>query len=244
MADDRLHVLGIRHHGPGSAASVLDALAAIEPAAVLIEGPADAEEILHFALAPGMRPPLALLIHAADDPARAVFYPFAEYSPEWQALRFALERRRTVRFIDLPAANQLAKPDEPETLSDGAGGGDGAGRRSEASPLVRDPLGTLAAAAGESDGETWWNALVEQGSHSRDVFPAIAQAMSAVREAFEADQGLPSSERTGRSGARRICACASAKRCARRTARSRSSAAPGMCRRCSRPCRSRRIARR
>ena len=64
------------------------------------------------------------------------------------------------------------------------------------SPLVRDPLGTLAAAAGESDGETWWNALVEQGSHSRDVFPAIAQAMSAVREAFEADQGLPSPERT------------------------------------------------
>ena len=188
MADDRLHVLGIRHHGPGSAGSVLDALAAIEPSAVLIEGPSDAEEILHFALAPGMRPPVALLIHAADDPAQAIFYPFAEFSPEWQALRWALERGLKPRLIDLPAASQLTRSDEPEAT--GEPGPDD----EKASPLVHDPLGTLAAAAGESDGETWWNALIEQGSHSRDVFPAIAQAMGAVRQAAEAEQQLPARE--------------------------------------------------
>src|SRR5882724_9299212 len=93
VSDDRLHILGIRHHGPGSAASVLDALDSIQPVAVLIEGPADADDVLQFALAPGMRPPLALLIHATDDPARAMFYPFAEYSPEWQALRYAVDRK-------------------------------------------------------------------------------------------------------------------------------------------------------
>jgi hypothetical protein len=37
--DPRLHILGIRHHGPGSAASVLQALDAVKPAIVLIEGP-------------------------------------------------------------------------------------------------------------------------------------------------------------------------------------------------------------
>lgn len=176
--EERRHLLGIRHHGPGSAASVRDALDVIDPAAVLIEGPADAEEILPFAAASGMQPPIALLIHPADNPADAVFYPFAEYSPEWQALRWALARHKTVRFIDLPAANRPTpaaedlKPSEAPEAEDSA-------------LILRDPLGALAIAAGESDGETWWNALVEQNARSRDVFPAIADAMTAVRNAFE-----------------------------------------------------------
>lgn len=190
MSADRLHLLGIRHHGPGSAASVLDALEAADPALVLIEGPPDAGDILHFAKAPGMRPPLALLVHAADDPARALFYPFAEYSPEWQAMLWALARGREVRFIDLPAAAKLAEePDsgKPESADESEEGerepkeDDG-----ETAALFRDPLGVLAAAAGESDGEAWWNALVEQSANSRDVFPVIADAMTAVREVAEA----------------------------------------------------------
>ena len=35
--DDRVHILGIRHHGPGSAASVQRALDTIAPRQVLIE---------------------------------------------------------------------------------------------------------------------------------------------------------------------------------------------------------------
>jgi hypothetical protein len=163
---------------------VRDALEAIDPATVLIEGPADAEDILHFAAAPGMIPPIAILVHPADNPAEAVFYPFAEYSPEWQALRWALAHRRKVAFIDLPVASRPKAP----------GGSDGETTPAmDASPFVmRDPLGMLAAAAGESDGETWWNGLVEQNARSRDVFPAIADAMTAVRSAFEeGEQKLP-----------------------------------------------------
>lgn len=177
--NERLHILGVRHHGPGSAASVLDALAALDPCTVLIEGPADAADILHHATASGMRPPVAILIHGVDDPSQSVFYPFAEHSPEWQALRWALERKREVRFIDLPAGISLAKPDGAESQIDQS--------PEKPAPIVYDPLGTLAAAAGESDGETWWNALVEQNTHSRTVFPAIAEAMTAVRTACEAD---------------------------------------------------------
>ena len=59
-----VEVFGIRHHGPGSARSLVAALADYQPDAVLIEGPADADPLLHWALADGMTPPLALLGYA------------------------------------------------------------------------------------------------------------------------------------------------------------------------------------
>src|SRR5688572_15963446 len=96
-----IHVFGIRHHGPGSARSLRDALEALSPDVVLIEGPADAQHVVSFAGHEAMHPPVALLVYAADRPADATFYPFAEFSPEWQALRFASSRGIPARFIDL-----------------------------------------------------------------------------------------------------------------------------------------------
>ena len=94
-------VFGIRHHGPGSARSVEKALRELEPDAVLIEGPPEAEPLLPLAAHKEMRPPVALLAYAVDEPGRAVFYPFARFSPEWQAIRYALEEQVTLRMIDL-----------------------------------------------------------------------------------------------------------------------------------------------
>jgi Family of unknown function (DUF5682) len=106
--DPRLHLYGIRHHGPGSARSLLAALDAADPAIVLIEGPPDADAMIPFAASIDMVPPIALLVHDEADASQSSFYPFAVYSPEWQAMRWALARSRPVRFIDLPTANQLA----------------------------------------------------------------------------------------------------------------------------------------
>lgn len=108
MANDRLHLLGIRHHGPGSAHSVVRALDEIDPEVVLIEGPPEVDPLLAFAAAADMKPPVALLIYEEARPQNALFDPFATFSPEWQALTWALRRQRTVRFIDLPAAHRLA----------------------------------------------------------------------------------------------------------------------------------------
>ena len=173
MTHPRPHIFGIRHHGPGSAASLVAALDALDPACVLVEGPPEADGILAFALREGMRPPVAILVYREDDPARSVFFPFAEFSPEWQAIRWALGRGRAVRFIDLPAGNRLAVEEE-------------AGISDELTDLRGDPLTALAEAAGESDGESWWNNLVEQAASGPDVFAAIAGAMTAVRNAEEA----------------------------------------------------------
>lgn len=76
-------LFGIRHHGPGSARSLARALRTLEPDAVLIEGPPEAERALALADDPGMRPPVAMLVYAPDEPRRASFYPLASFSPEW-----------------------------------------------------------------------------------------------------------------------------------------------------------------
>ncbi|MER5637090.1 DUF5682 family protein [Kitasatospora sp. NPDC002227] len=156
-----VRLLGVRHHGPGSARAVAAALERLEPDAVLIEGPAEADAIAALAGEKDMVPPVALLAHAVDDPARAAFWPFAEFSPEWVALKYAVERELPVRFIDLPAAHSLAEGAPARE----AGGG--------------DPLGGLARAAGYEDAERWWEDVVEH--RAEEAFEAVAEAMTAVR---------------------------------------------------------------
>ena len=106
-----IHLFGIRHHGPGSARSVLSALTSLQPDIILLEGPVEAEAILPFAANPAMKPPVAVLVYgsvAEEAEPRAAFFPFAEFSPEWQAIQFGLQRDLPVRFIDLPQAYNLA----------------------------------------------------------------------------------------------------------------------------------------
>ncbi|NBE53377.1 hypothetical protein GUY60_18510 [Streptomyces sp. YC537] len=107
-------MLGVRHHGPGSARAVREALDACTPSVVLIEGPPEADGLVELAGDEGMRPPVALLAHVTDDPARSAFWPLAEFSPEWVAIRWAVERGIPARFIDLPAAHSLAQDPDRE----------------------------------------------------------------------------------------------------------------------------------
>ena len=157
-------VYGIRHHGPGSARSVRAALAGQRPDIVLIEGPPEADELVALAADPDMRPPVALLGYVPGDPQLAAFWPFAVFSPEWQAISYALSAGVPVRFCDLPAAHQL-----PLRGSERAG------------PRQRtDPVSELAAAAGYDDPERWWEDVVEHVPGPA-VFDALAEAISILR---------------------------------------------------------------
>ncbi|MFC6062680.1 DUF5682 family protein [Streptomyces ochraceiscleroticus] len=205
-------LLGVRHHGPGSARAVGAALAQYEPKALLIEGPPEADALVALAADEEMRPPVALLAHVADDPGRAAFWPMAEFSPEWVALRWALRRGVPVRFIDLPAAHSLAGsgsgsgPEEPslagpeaeaEAEAEAGEGTAPDGPAEPAGPVAGDarvdPLGVLAEAAGYDDAERWWEDVVEHRgtAASGDAlapFEALAEAMGALREEGEAGE--------------------------------------------------------
>ena len=162
--DERVHVLGIRHHGPGSARAVASALAELDPEIVLIEGPPELDAVAPLAAAQGMRPPVAGLVYAVDAPSTANFYPMAVFSPEWVALRWALDHDREVRFLDLPANVALVLTDDDE------------------SEAPMDPIRTLAEAAGFDDPERWWEDAVELRYHGLDVFAAVLDAMTTLRE--------------------------------------------------------------
>src|ERR1700760_4942858 len=100
-------VYGIRHHGPGSARSVRAALAGQRPDIVLIEGPPEADDLIALAADPDMRPPVALLGYVPGEPRQAAFWPFAVFSPEWQAITYALEAGGPGRVCGLPAGPPL-----------------------------------------------------------------------------------------------------------------------------------------
>ena len=204
MADSPFHLFGIRHHGPGCARSLLQALAALEPDCLLVEGPPDGQDLLELMKDAGLVPPVALLIYDPQDARDAVFYPFAEFSPEWQALRFGLTRNLPTRFFDLPICHQLGQQEASERSPDAqpapTAGPDAAprpateasadappdqqtGAGGEIADLVeRDPFDWLGRAAGYSDGESWWNHLVEERGDGLHLFAAIREAMTLVRE--------------------------------------------------------------
>jgi hypothetical protein len=187
----RVSVLGIRHHGPGSARSVAAELDRLRPSAVLIEGPADADPLLALAADPGMVPPVALLAYAPDAPRVSAFWPFAVFSPEWQALTWAAANGVPVLFCDLPAGMVLAGqhrnsddqyPGHREANDRFAGTRDAHTDEAEAEP---DPIGQLARAAGYDDPERWWEDVVESRGDAVDrdgaSFAAIGEAMAELR---------------------------------------------------------------
>ncbi|PZN92752.1 MAG: hypothetical protein DCF31_15050 [Alphaproteobacteria bacterium] len=161
-------LFGIRHHGPGSARRLVEALDALAPTVVLIEGPADATDLLPLLADPDMVPPVALLTYAEDNPADASFFPFAAWSPEYQAVRWAVRHGAVLRFIDLPASDRVTAAedaDDAETMD----------------AVTRDPIGALADAAGYDDGESWWSDVIEQNPAPGPVFAAVSDAMTALR---------------------------------------------------------------
>jgi hypothetical protein len=194
---DGVAIFGIRHHGPGCARSLRAALQRLQPDCVLIEGPAGAEPLLAYLADSELAPPIALLSHAVDDPQLAVFHPYAVYSPEWQAMRWASEQQVPVRFIDVPAGVSLAwqklereaeervGPDfvhADDVLVDDALVNPSAQEDDGDDDAPADPLDWLALAAGYGDGETWWNHMVEERGDGEGLFDAIAQAMTELRE--------------------------------------------------------------
>ncbi len=195
-AEQRVHVFGIRHHGPGSAALLVAALEAVDPEVVLVEGPPEGDALIEHMGDVDMKPPVAMLLHVGEEPSLAKFMPFAEFSPEWQAIRWALERGRRVRFMDWPAGvslgqlkaeTEMVQVVEKETADEPPEGEscEEAVDAFDADPPGSDPLDVLAAAAGYEDGETFWNGLIEQnglqGDGALKIFASIEAAMSAAR---------------------------------------------------------------
>lgn len=183
-----IHLLGIRHHGPGSAKSVLAELERIQPAAVLVELPSDATEMTRWIAEDDMVPPVALMVFEPAYPEFTAFYPFAEFSPEWVAMRWALANNRPIHGIDLPGAHMVAlNAAEYEECMFGEVDEErqrefheGPLPLQDRQRLSGDPLGLLAEVAGFDSGESLWEHWVEL-EPVQTLFPALIELMQELR---------------------------------------------------------------
>ncbi len=183
-----LHILGIRHHGPGSARNVAQALRQLKPDLVLVEGPAEAEALVPDVLNPQMVPPVAILGYQTTQPANAVFYPFVSFSPEWQAMTFAAETHTPLRFFDLPLSYSLSLMAQQRGAQLSC-----AESKESAASSPTDPFSLLAAISGYADGEEWWDSLVERRTNNLDTFAVLMEAVAALRNSnpqFTSDHDL------------------------------------------------------
>lgn len=110
-ADVKVSVFGVRHLSPGGARHLIDYLNRVRPTAVLIEGPSDATPRIGDLVDPSTVPPVAVLAFTDEMPVRTALWPFAVYSPELQAMRWAKKNGALCELIDLPSGAALALQD-------------------------------------------------------------------------------------------------------------------------------------
>ena len=112
-------IVGIRHHSPACARLVKSLIESQRPRYVLIEGPADFNDrVDELFLAHQL--PVAIYSYCQYQdgaaPGRGAWTPFAEFSPEWQALQAARRIQAQTYFIDLPCwAQSEEEDDSPDT---------------------------------------------------------------------------------------------------------------------------------
>ena len=172
---DRFNLFGVRHLSPGASYHLIRYLEEKKPGCILIEGPSDARDILYSLAAKGVEPPVALLAYTTELPIETVLYPFSEYSPEFQAIRWGISHQKEVRFIDLPSDILLKLRQQQPT--------------EEAKAFYSFHNGLyerLAAYYGESDYESYWERYFEHNLHYDSFRQGLQLQSTQLREMVEA----------------------------------------------------------
>lgn len=178
-----VRLFGVRHHSPRASAVLSRFLEETKPAAVLIEGPSDAGGLLEALADEGTKPPVAILGYRTDGTPGSALWPFADYSPEFAALKWAFRRKARVEFIDVPCGVALARDAAEEAAED----------VKAAAPAGSPDDGTdvhdaCAAATGRRSFEEFWEASFEAPEHTPEGFRgAMAGYAELVRGGGDRD---------------------------------------------------------
>lgn len=145
-------LIGVRHHSPALAAATPALLDAFRPDLVLVELPEELGDWLKWLGDPSLEAPVALAGVREDD-GRLGFYPFADFSPELAAVRWAVAHGVAVEPCDLPIG---AREDDLRDLD-----GPRPARAGLHAHADRGLVETLQARAGAETFEDLWDRLVE-----------------------------------------------------------------------------------
>ena len=103
----KISYFGIRHLSPVCAYYLRELLQNEKPGLVLIEGPSDLNDRMDGLVSEEAQLPAAILAYTKEPPVQTVLYPYAEFSPEYQAILWAKQNGAQARFIDLPSGITL-----------------------------------------------------------------------------------------------------------------------------------------
>jgi hypothetical protein len=163
----RPYLIGVRHHSPALAVAVPALLDAAAPEVLLVELPTELGEWLPWLAHEDTQAPVAL--SGADrDGGRLAFYPFADFSPELAAIRWAARHGVPVVPCDLPLALR----------------GDHGGGAERPAPLAA----ALRAGMTGRDGEDMWDRVVEAAAPGQSP-ESVRRAGLAVGWALRHDAG-------------------------------------------------------
>lgn len=157
-------VFGVRHLSPAGAWYVREYLDQVQPELVLIEGPSDFNELIGDLASDKVVPPVAVMAYTQELPIRTILYPFAVYSPEYQAIRWAAEHGCECRFCDLPSEIFLGLEEQKRKRWEEAyaASQDEPGKTAESvNAYVYRRLDEL---SGDGDHETFWERTMEQAA--------------------------------------------------------------------------------
>ncbi|MGW2986363.1 vWA domain-containing protein [Streptomyces goshikiensis] len=186
------YLLGVRHHSPALAAVVPALLDAAGAEVVCVELPADFQPWLEHLADPETVAPVALAGAGAE--GRLAFYPFADFSPELAAIRWARARGAEVVCCDLPLG------DPGWTLPGGAGA---------PAPGRRPFADALSASGSGRDGDDLWDRAVEVLAPGCSP-EAVRRAALGVGWGLRADAAVPATDLAREARMREVIAGAAA----------------------------------
>lgn len=114
-----MKTFGIRHFSPAGAYFLRQFLDEVKPSLVLIEGPADFDFLIDDIVSKNLVPPFAIMAYTKEAPIDTILYPFAEYSPEYQAILWAKENNTECHFFDLESDIILELEKRDDEIKDG-----------------------------------------------------------------------------------------------------------------------------
>ncbi|MET8684981.1 DUF5682 family protein [Streptomyces sp. NPDC004732] len=170
------YLIGVRHHSPALAAALPELLRAAAPEVLLVELPEEFTPWLGHLGDPATVPPVALAGSAGAD--GLVFLPFAEFSPELAAIRWAREADVPVVAFDLPLVGRELAGRESVGREETVREGDGRGRL----------VSALRARAGLRPADDLWDRLVETAAPGGTA-EALRRAALLVGWALRTDEG-------------------------------------------------------
>ncbi|MCY9591976.1 hypothetical protein PC41400_09570 [Paenibacillus chitinolyticus] len=199
----RVNVFGIRHLSPAGAYHLRALLEEKQPTAILVEGPSDANDYIHQLTMSGVKPPVALLAYTEELPVRTLIYPFASYSPEYEAFRWAKQHGIHAEFMDLPSTISLTlyenrKGAGRKAKAEAVQAGEGKNETSDRASYVQlqnKMYEQITELSGEPDYEAYWERYFEHCTSKeayREAIDHYSIQMRALME--EAEQSLAPEE--------------------------------------------------